>query len=373
MHVRARGFSILEALIALAIVAFGLLTLMSVTMKLARSEDVARQRGEAARLAQERIEAMRSYTQIDTSATTLAWADLATGSDTIVNSVDYSTNTTYNRSWQLLGAATDPMRQLRVTVNWLDRTNTTQTLSFGTVISQTDPKDVGSLGFPLPANTTLKRPKNRNLNIPVPAVDLGNGQSVVQLQSNFAVVFSNELGYVVKTCAFTVHTAADLAGCTTANAYIIAGYVSLDGTNSFPSGLNVNTALLTGTTGVTCSMGAAVDPSSGNTISGYDYYLCVVSVPTSGAPWSGTVRLSGSGLNSGSNYLVCRYQYPTASGVTANQRNVQPYSAVSESLDNQNYVISTASNCPTVSSLPTTLHQTCRSSNANRGTDCPAS
>ena len=161
MHAHARGFSILEALIALVLVAFGLLTLMGVTMKLARSEDVARQRGEAARLAQERIEAIRSYTQIDTSATTLAWADLASGNDSIVNSDDYSTNTTFNRSWQLLGATTDPMRQLRVTVNWLDRTNTAQTLSYGTVISQTDPKDVGSLGFPLPANTTLKRPKNR--------------------------------------------------------------------------------------------------------------------------------------------------------------------------------------------------------------------
>lgn len=373
MHAHARGFSILEALIALVLVAFGLLTLMGVTMKLARSEDVARQRGEAARLAQERIEAIRSYTQIDTSATTLAWADLASGNDSIVNSDDYSTNTTFNRSWQLLGATTDPMRQLRVTVNWLDRTNTAQTLSYGTVISQTDPKDVGSLGFPLPANTTLKRPKNRNLNIPVPAVDLGNGQSVVQLQSNFAVVFSNESGYVVKTCAFTVHTASDLAGCTTANAYIIAGYVSLNGTNSFPAGLTLNTAEVTGSTGVTCSLGSAVDPSSGNVIAGYDYYLCVVSVPTAGAPWSGTVRLAGAGLNSGSNYLVCRFQYPTASGVTANQRNVQPYSAVNESLDNQNYVIATGGNCPTVSGLSTTLHQNCRSSNPNRVTDCPAS
>ena len=33
---------------------------------------------------------------------------------------------------------------------------------------------------------------------------------------------------------------------------------------------------------------------------------------------------------------------------------MQPYGAASESLDNQNYVIATGGNCPTVSGLPTT-------------------
>lgn len=368
----AQGFTLIEALIALAVLGLGLLTLAGVTLKVARSEDVARQRGEAVRLAQERIEAMRSFTQIAAAAGVQAWDDLANGNDVISGSVNYSANTTFNRSWQVLGASTDPMRNTRVTVSWTDRGGETQSVSFATVISKTDPSDVGSLGFPLPANTTLKRPKNRNLNIPVPALDLGNGQSVVQLQSNFAVVFSNESGYVVKTCAFIVTTVADLAGCTTTSAYIIAGYVSLSGAASFPTALAVNTGLLTGTTGVTCSLADAVDQTTAALIPGYKYYLCVISVASDGAPWAGTFRLSGSGLNSGTQYLVCRFQFPSAAGVTANQRNVQPYAAVSESLDSQNYVITTSASCPTVSSLATTLHQNCRNSNASRATDCPA-
>lgn len=372
-----RGFTLMEAMVAMLITSFGLLALAGINLKLARNEDVAKQRSEAVRLAQERIEALRSFTQIDAAAGTLAWSDLATGNDSISGSATYHTNTSYTRSWRVLDSASDPVRRVQVTMDWIDRVGEAQSVTFGSMISKTDPSDVGSLGFPLPANTTLKRPKNRSLNIPVPAVDLGNGDSVVQLQNNFAVVFSNETGYVVKTCNFVVHTVADLANCTETAAYIIAGYVSLSGTSSFPTGLAINTGLITGATGVTCSLSNATDQNSGNAISGYKYYLCVVSVNVAGASWSGGVRLAGSGLNTGSDYLVCRFQFPAATGISNNQLNVQPYANVSDSLDNQNYVITTASSCPTVTSLATTLHQNCRSSNPNknlsRSTDCPAS
>lgn len=360
-----RGFTLIEALVAMLIVAVGLLALAATQLKLARSADVARQRGEATRLADEKLEQLRSYTAITSAAGVLAWNDLASASDNI------STNATYTRSWTVAGSSADPMRRASVAVSWTDRTGEAQSVTLTSVVSKTDPADVGSLGFPLPANTTLKRPKNRNLNIPVPAVDLGNGQSVVQMQGNFAVVFSNDSGYVVKTCNFVVSTAADLASCTTTAAYIVAGYLSLDGTNTFPAGLAINTAALTGNTGVTCSLANAVDQTSGAAISGYEYYLCVISVATAGAPWSGTVRLAG--LPSATDYLVCRFQYPAAAGITANQRNVQPYTNVVGSLDSQNYVLSTASTCPTIGPLATTLHQNCRSDAPNRGTQCPSS
>ena len=169
-------------------------------------------------------------------------------------------------------------------------------------------------------------------------------------------------------CDFVVTTAAQLSGCTEYSAYILAGYVSLDGA-SFPTGLNLNTTGLTGTTGVTCTIGNAVNQNDASVIAGYKYYLCVVALPTNGS-WSGTVRLTG--MSTGTQLLVCRFQYAAQAGVSANARNVQPYSAVTESLDNQNYVISGSANCPTISGVATTLHQNCRNSNGNRATDCPA-
>lgn len=84
------------------------------------------------------------------------------------------------------------------------------------------------------------------------------------------------------------------------------------------------------------------------------------------------MRLAAPGLNSGSNVRVCRFQYPAAAGISANQRNVQPYDRVAESLDSQNYLITDASSCPTVNGLATTLHQTCANSNQDRANDCPA-
>lgn len=368
------GFALLESLVAMALVAFSLLVLAGMYSTLARGEDDSRQRGEAALLAQDRLERLRSYTSIDGVAD--SWNTLAAGSDAIDG------NVTYTRRWTLGGTRADPMRTASVQLAWTDRAGANQQLTLNTVISRTDPADVGLLGFPLPANTTLKRPKNRNLNIPVPASDLGNGESAFRLPgTSYAVVFSNESGYVVKTCNLTTSSAtitlADLSGCATAYAYILAGYISLSGPSSFPAGLAVNTSGLSGATSVTCSVSAAVDQGSGATIAGYQYYLCVVAVPSAGAPWSGTLRLAAPSLNSssgGSNdRLVCRFQFPAAAGISTNMRNVQPYSAVSESLDSQNYVITNAGSCPTVSSLATTLHQDCRNSNSARASDCPSS
>lgn len=367
-----RGFALLEAVLTMLLVAVGLLVMVATYLKLVRSEDVARQRSEATRLVVERVEGMRSYTQINAGSSAVSWAGLANGQDTV------DTNGSFTRRWTLGGTAADQMRTLQVEVTWADRSNETQTISMSTVIARTDPLDVGILGFPLPANTTLKRPKNRNLNIPVPASDLGNGESAFRLpNTNFAVVFSNETGYVVKQCnlatsASTI-TLADLSDCSDATAYILAGYISLSSLASFPSGLAVNTGALSGLTGSTCSVSDAIDQTSGQVIANYKYYMCVLSMPAAGATWSGQVRLAAPGLNAGSNRRVCRFQYPAANRVSANQRNVQPYVQVGESLDSQNYVITDTGICPVISDIATTEHQVCGSSNANRATDCPAS
>ena len=363
MSLLQRGFTLIESLIALLVVGAGMLLLSVTQMKLVQNADLARQRGEATRLAAEKIESSRAYTTIAGTGAT-AWNGLAGGSDTSAS------NTTYTRSWTMDSDISQPMRQINVAVSWTDRAGAAQSVNLSSVISRTDPADVGSLAFPLPANTTLKRPKNRNLNIPVPARDLGNGESVVQLANNFAVVFSNESGYVVKSCNFVVNTLADLAGCTTTSAYIVAGYISLNGTSTFPASLGMNTSLVTGSTAVSCSVANAVDQTTSASISGYKYYLCVVSVAAVGAPWSGRFQLSG--MATGTDYRVCRFQYSAAAGVSTNQRNVQPYSAVIESLDQQNYVITTANSCPIESGLATTPHQDCRN-NASRATECPAS
>lgn len=363
----ASGYALIDALIAFLIAAIGIYGLVITQTRMALNADVAKQRGEATRLAQQRVEDLRAFTTIAPVAGQLAWNDLASGSDTI------NTNAAYTRRWTISGNSSSTMRSVDVSVSWTDRAGDDQSVLVASVISKTDPANVGSLGFPLPANTTLKRPKNRSMNIPVPAIELGEGKSVYQLASNFAVIFSNDSGYVVQKCSKVVSTLADLnSGCEAYDAFILAGYVSRT-MASWPATLGISTAELTGLDGgraVQCSFADATDQNDGTTIAGYKYYLCILPIVT-GGNWSGTVRLTG--MASGTDYRVCRFEQPDAPGVTNDQRNVQPYTAVDESLDNQNYVVTTGGGCPTLNSLATTLHQACVGSGAARTSACPAS
>jgi hypothetical protein len=349
------------------IMAGGLFGLLATQTMLVRHADLARQRAEAVRLGQERIENLRSYTMIATTAGHLAWDDLDDGADAV------ETNAAFTRTWSIGGSVDDAMRQVEVMLSWTDRAGDPQTVTLRTVISQTDPVDVGALGFPLPSNTTLKRPKNRDLDIPVPAVELGDGRSVYQLASNFAVLFDNDSGFVVQRCDHVVNTIEDtLSGCEEYDAYILAGYVSKT-MSSFPASLGVSVAGLSGLdTGrtPTCTFGNATDQNTGQTIAGYKYYLCILPMTTDGS-WSGTMRFTG--MASGTNYLVCRFEYAPTAGLSTNERNVQPYVEVADSLDGQNYVLTASASCPSVSGLQTVAHQHCASSNPARATDCPAS
>ena len=406
-HKRGRqtGFALIEALVALLVMSFGMLALSGMQMTLARSADIAKQRTEAMRLAQRKIDEYRSFTSILAAAGhTIVWNTLpASGTEPVVTNASYTVATT------LAGAISDAMRPVSVQVSWVDRANQTQSITISSVISKSDPIDIGYVANPLPLNAPLKRPKNRNINIPIPALDLnnGDGQSSTQLSSNYVIVYSNVTAGVVKICNPGVANAtaaqinsAILAGlCTDVSGYIVAGYVGRTaGSVAWPTGINV--ASLTRNTAfagynINCLYSDAADQNTGSVITvnnGYKYYLCVVPVS---APflWGGTLRLGG--VSTTSNYMVCRYQY-AQTDVTANERNVQPYVNVNLSMDEQNYQVVTSSSvvasslaglttaCPAAMTVTDTtvtpsravsvgvVHQDCRVQNPNRATECPA-
>ncbi|WIT10601.1 prepilin-type N-terminal cleavage/methylation domain-containing protein [Paucibacter sediminis] len=363
---RQRGFTLIEAMVALLIMAFSMLGLAGMQMVMSRNADLARQRSEATRLAQEKIEELRAFNSIEAGAGKAAWDSLASAPDEIAT----GSNVTFTRQVTMGGSNADAQRTIQVAVSWVDRAGETKSVTLNSYIAKTDPALSGALGFPLPGNGNIKRPKNRNLNIPIAATDLGEGKSAVPL-GNFVIVFSNDSGYVVRRCGSMPSTAAEAESCENYPAYILAGYVS--GSNSAVTGLNFSG--LSGTTShgaADCSFGNAENQNTpGAFIAGYKYYLCVMRVAATTDPWAGKVLLTG--MASGSNYLVCRFQYAATNGLSDNQRNFQAYTNVRESLDQQNYYITTSGSCPTVSGLATTLHQRCISSNANRAIDCPAS
>ena len=350
-----QGFFLIEAMVSFAIMSVGLLALAGMQISLSRNADVSKQRIEAMRLAQQRIETMRSFTNIVAVASTpsdpdrngnarLAWNSMATDSDrnNPLQSTNYS-NAAFARSWTVGGAVTDSMRPISVTVAWTDRAGSAQNVTLNSVISQSDPSNAAALGFPLPDNTNLKLPKNRMLNIPVPAVDVGGGKSAYQIAPGLTIVFSNLTANVVEKCGGTVTvstygTAA--AGCSSYDAYIVAGYVSgaitNTGSNSprIPSGINSDGVTFYSATGrtISCSYAVAKDVSTGADISTSHYYLCLVPVAAANGTWSGTIRLGGIPTNGA--YQVCRFEYPGSSSdlqAQRNERNIQPYVNVTSS------------------------------------------
>lgn len=397
----ARGFSLLEALVALLVVAFGMLGIVKLQSVISGNADVAKQRAEAVRLGQEKMECLRAFSQIASAAAAsancngamqvLSWNDLGTATDPANPLTSSYSNTSYSRNWNLTGAPSDSFRALTVSVQWTDRAEQAQSVTLSSVIAKSDPLDDGLLGFPLPANSNLKRPKDRSLNIPVPATQLGNGRSVYQISSTLAIVFSDDSGSVIQKCNTTVtasNYASGTAGCTNFNAYIVAGYVTAESASALAVPTGINTSSLTGwdTSGaISCDYAAARDQSTGAVLTDSKYYLCVIPVVSTGA-WSGNIRLAGltssvAGNNT-TRWLVCRFQYANHLNLSDNARNIQPYATVRESLDNQNYYVASGSSCPSLTTtvgngpsvqtltVQTVLHQDCRTGTTTTG-NCP--
>lgn len=394
-----RGISLLEALVALVVMSFGMLALGALQLNLSRSADVAKQRSEALRIAEERVELARSFTSMTTSGG-VDWANLQSD---VASPTTVATNATYTVTVTVGGAVSDSSRPINVQVAWTDRAGEAQMVSLSSVISRTDPRDPGFLGNPLPLNKPLKRPKNRNINIPIPAVELGGGKSATQFDANYVVVFSNLTANIVQICnpnqgnatAAQINAAiASGTACVSYNGYIIAGYVGRDsGAIVWPTGINFsqitrNTAPSGPSSGIRCRWVDATNVNTGATITannGYKYYICVIPLDPPSS-WSGTVRLGG--ISTAGTTIVCRYEY-TQTTVTSNERNVQPYSNVDMSLDEQNYLIATTTDNTNASLAGTTgvcpssmtvagvsrgvVHQDCRGArNPNAATECPA-
>jgi type IV pilus modification protein PilV len=240
LRVRAQpqgGFAIIEALIALLVVAFGMLAIASFQFTLSRSSDVAKQRTEATRIAQREINRLRSFGQRHSDGNLTdaryTYVDDLISSTAAQTVTDVTTNTTYRLERQVrdvanatvsatsspaLAPASDRARFINVTVSWADRSGQAQQVRLATAISDGDPGDLGMLGTPRRLASTL-RPKNRNINVPYPAVNVaacpagvaGGCSAFVAPPGNVAYVFSDDTGNVVQACTLQTYTVVTLA------------------------------------------------------------------------------------------------------------------------------------------------------------------
>jgi Tfp pilus assembly protein PilV len=384
----ARGVSLVEAMVALAVMAFGMLAVVGVQGTMRLNADIAKQRSEATRIAQEMIETQRAFTVIDSTAGQRAWSDISTSADTEVTGL--TTNTTYRVARSVLTFANPPAKALMVTVRWDDRTGQPQQLTLSSAIAAAAPALSGTLGVrPGTASVApVRRPYRRHPSIPVQARDFGTSSAwVPPYRPSIALVFNNLTGFIIGICNFGLTESsnetiapADIQSCSNnTSAQLITGYVRFNRTTT---GSDLLAADVENPPGPALRLVMRINLTSGGhpdtpfcaddadpytTADGalqYASYFCVV-YSNAAARWSGRTDVeplttynagvpleweisndvSGGGIE---RFRVCRYT-PATSDAQAipNPAHPRDYTNVIGNLTNQNFVvISSSKTCP---------------------------
>jgi Tfp pilus assembly protein PilV len=367
-----RGVSLVEALVALAVMSFGMLGIAGLQGSLRLNTDVSRQRSEAVRLAQESIEQARAFSVINSVAGKVAYNDLlaSTATDTIAG-----TNTTYTRTVTVPAIGNGQLfKQVIVDIDWVDRTNTAQTIRLSTTVHRVAPELGGSLAIP-GSGTPGQLPGGRHASIPRSAVPSSGGTSVFSppgAPTGTTWVFNDTTGVITQVCLLSV--------CTTVDARLLSGYVNFATVTSQPTWVESETPPGTAVgVGVAVSITApspypygtpdcfveAVPPVSPSVVQTSTAYYCLIRVDPVTPQWSGRSDLTGLNLATSASdadparLRVCRYTSRLSNGAVGtgspaitNEDHPYVYDKVKTSLANQNFLVMLAGNGSTAFTCP---------------------
>ena len=130
----AGGFTLVEVIVALLILSAGILGLVRFQGTMLANSSFSREHSEAVLIAQRKVEQLRAYTALSTTAGTLAYADLADGADTIAGKTS-----AYQRTWNVANNAGPDYKQVNLNVTWSDVQGNNQTVSVMTEIGRIHP------------------------------------------------------------------------------------------------------------------------------------------------------------------------------------------------------------------------------------------
>lgn len=365
---RQRGVTLIEALVALLIMSFGMVALSGMQSSLRRSDDIARQRSDAMRLANADMERMRGFTQLgvptpaQSAAGEYGYAEIASTASPLSMLVE---QTTYSLTRTVQTRTEPPRKDVTITVTWTDRAGDNQTVNLVGVITPTEPKLSSALRF-APAYESFRPPKERHDAIPPSAVDLGGGISAAAPPGTSYVfwIFDNVTGRLTGICnvanrTLGTLTSADVASCQagiTGGALVVSGFVrystgtltpSADSPSSIALPLSVTASLTTSApTAPACYNDSSLAAAAGQT---YASYMCAIYPDSSVSPpaWSGSIDIGTLPIAAGG-YRICRYSadYNGDGSINPNE-HPKTYSSVSVSLSRQNFlVIDYGVSCP---------------------------
>lgn len=374
LHRRAaRGISLIEALVAMAVMAFGMLGVVGMQATLRSNADLSKQRTEAMRIAQERMEDLRYFSVLSDTASTGNKAFDAKATFTPTTVTGYTTNTTYSVEGSVTPSGSTAHKTLVIDVTWNDRAGVSQKVRLASAMAQIAPELGASLVVSAQGYGAVRDPLERRRGIPPQAKNFGDGTSGFRLPgvnpTGVTWVFNNVTGLITSICNTSAAdnatlTLVSLSGCVTTQAYqLVSGYIRFD-----PTTPSTATSVLNPTGTVPSTVEAEVDqtlPTAATiacvhdrAVSTFTAYYCAVPVQTPApATWSGNVRIRASTLPTlsatladatAANRKTCRFPQPNEP-VTA---PVPTYQGINTPRANENLVIIQAGNGSTANTCP---------------------
>jgi Tfp pilus assembly protein PilV len=370
-----RGATLIEALVAVAVMGFGMLGVLGMQNTLRVNADVSRQRSEAVRIAQETIEAFRRYSVIPTTSGARSYDQIVSAVGTVATAANANTSFTVSTAVDTLpssanAAVTAEHKRITVNVQWRDRNDELQTVQLVSMVSPVAPEIAAGLSAAADASP-VQQQNGRHPTIPSSAVNFGSDSSSFAppgATDGLTWTFNNLSGFITQFCTTT-------AGCTDVNARLLSGYVRFSTGATQPTGADaeapVSAALIA--TGNGDSVGVSVDVSepSVTTVQCFQSvsatfvtYYCAVPVNAPTLYWSGRANLVlPTGFNlanslsdaNANRYRVCRYTPSSARSIPHLLVNANPslirnedhpldYYRVGQSLIGQNFLVISAGN-----------------------------
>ena len=144
----ARGVSLIEALVAFAVLGFGMLGVVGMQSTLRYNADIAKQRSEAVRIAEETLEDWRTFSVLNPSVVPGHVSYAAIASQPQANVAGYTTNTTYRRTGTVVESVPPGQKTLVVDVEWTDRSGATQSVRLTSLVAGIAPELAATLVAP---------------------------------------------------------------------------------------------------------------------------------------------------------------------------------------------------------------------------------
>jgi hypothetical protein len=328
--------------------------------------DLAKQRSEAVRIAQDHIEEWRGFVTIPNTLNKMAYVDIVTGTASVTG-----INATYNIARSVVdepvvaGTVGAARKTLEVEVTWVDRTSENQSVILSTVIAGVEPELEGSIL--MATNTSpVVQPRSRNRGIPPGAKNIGGGKSAfippgqpTPVTSQVVWVFDNTTA-VIQVCTTTAATidlltSVDASTCQSDSALLVSGFLQYDDsmpptttTIASPSAAVPNLGLTIEATAAPSAPTCFQDTTDPLVVP----YYCAVPIDSATPKWTGKVFFDSPAMATASStapavaslFKVCRYA--TVSAQYTNQETA---------LNNVNFVFLRAGSASSVFSCPAPL------------------